>query len=292
MDPEPEPKRSGVARALADLDPTATALGLTLITLLLRPVGSGAIRPAILLLAVFGLLVGPARRSAWLWLALAGLTGWRVGGDWPLADNHSYLLCYWCLALGLAARSGDPDRFAAANGSLLVGLAFSFAVLWKLISPDYLGGTFFRVTLLTDPRFTELTSLVTGLGPETFDASRRALWQHLDGLSPGLALPELSGAFHRLALFLTFWTIGLEAVVAICFLWPGRATRGARHGALLVFCATTFALLSSIASFGWLLLAMGLASCDAGRRRTKLAYLAVFALILVSRELEWLPAPG
>ncbi len=271
MDPEPEPSRSGVARALVDLDPTATALGLTLITLLLRPVGSGAIRPAILLLAVFGLLVAPARRSAWLWLALAGLTGWRVVADWPLADNHSYLLCYWYLALGLA---------------------FSFAVLWKLISPDYLEGTFFRVTLLTDPRFTELTSLFAGLGPETLDSSRRALWQHLDGLSPGLALPELSAAFHRLALFLTFWTIGLEAVVAVCFLWPGRATRGARHGALLVFCATTFALLSSIASFGWLLLAMGLASCDASRRRTKLAYLAVFALILVSRELEWLPAPG
>jgi hypothetical protein len=143
------PGATGVGPLAVDL-----ALRLTLLDLLLRPVGDWMLRPLIL-----GLAAIPLLRPRWLgqpllWLALAGLTGTRAVLDWPLADNHAYLLAYWCLAASLALMARDADRALAFNGRLLIGLVFLFACIWKFaLSGDYLDGTFFQVTLLTDPRF-------------------------------------------------------------------------------------------------------------------------------------------
>ncbi len=277
-----------IQRAAADLDAVDTALVLTLLLLLLRPIGVGFVRPSILLLAGAGLLRTSLKRSPALWLTLAALTAWRVVSDWPLADNHAYLLSYWCLAIGLALRSADPAVFLAANGRRLIALAFGFAVLWKVfLSPDYMDGTFFRVTLLSDPRFEGVTRLVGGLGPDLLERARLALWQHADGIAPSLEVPTLPGRFQVLATFLTLWTVALEALVAIAFLVSRQRVAGVRDALLLVFCATTYSVAPTIASFGWLLLAMGVAQCDSARARMRLSYLFVFGLILVCRELPW-----
>ena len=45
----------------------------------------------------------------------------------------------------------------AWNARALIGLAFAFAVLWKLLSPDYLDGRFFRVALVEDHRLEPIT---------------------------------------------------------------------------------------------------------------------------------------
>jgi hypothetical protein len=49
---------------------------------------------------------------------------------------------------------------------------------------------------------------------------------------------------------------------------------------LFLFCAATFAL-AAVASFGWLLLAMGMAQCEPPEVRTRAAYLVVFALLVI-----------
>ncbi|UCC15053.1 MAG: hypothetical protein JSW21_03645, partial [Gammaproteobacteria bacterium] len=120
------------------------ALRLTLLDLLLRPVGSWAIRPFILGLAAAALLRPRWLHQPLLWLALAVLAGTRVALDWPLADNHAYLLSYWCLAAALALMAQDAERPLAFNGRLLIGLVFLFACVWKfVVSDNYLDGTFF-----------------------------------------------------------------------------------------------------------------------------------------------------
>src|SRR5262249_22474042 len=135
-----------------DLAPRADlAMCLTLLALLWKPVGQAWTRPAIALLAGVGLLSGVSRRSPLFLTALLALAVWRVVDAWPLGDNHSFLLCYWLLAIALATRSRDADAVLAWNGRALVGLVFAFATLWKVaLSPDYLDGRFFGVTLLDD----------------------------------------------------------------------------------------------------------------------------------------------
>lgn len=255
------------------------ALRFTLLALLLRPLGSGWLRPSILALAVAGLVLPRVLQHPALWFALAGLAGWRVIAGWPLADNHAYLLGYWCLAIALARLARDPRRALAWNGRALVGLAFAFATLWKLLSPDYLDGRFFRVTLVEDRRLERLATALGGIDRNTLLARREFVAQHVDGPARALtASPEPPG-LRTLALAATWATLALEAAVAIAFLTPLGRHVWLRHALLLCFCATTYAV-APVVGFGWLLLAMGAAQCAPHARRTQLAYLGVFALLI------------
>ena len=91
-------------------------LRLTLVLLVLQPVGGPAIRPWILLLAALGLVWDSALRHPALWFALTLLTALRVIADWPLSDNHAYLLVYWCLAIGIALTLPDAENALSLNG--------------------------------------------------------------------------------------------------------------------------------------------------------------------------------
>jgi hypothetical protein len=282
-------KLGNAARSLAQVDPVDLALRLTLLDLLLRPVGDWLIRPAILAIAAVGLLIPGWLRRPPLWFALAGLTALRFWMDWPLADNHAYLISYWCLAVGISLVVRDTGACLALNGRLLIGLSFAFAVLWKLVlSPDFANGTFVRVTMLQDPRFEDWTLLSTGLSFDQLEAHRAALGRHLDSppfeVAPG---PALSVRFSRLADATTLWTAGIELAVAAAFLWwNGGALSRARHALLIVFCATTYAV-ATVDGFGWLLISMGVAQCEPRLVRTRVLYLASFALILFYREVPW-----
>ncbi|MCL4244209.1 MAG: hypothetical protein KJ002_03625, partial [Candidatus Dadabacteria bacterium] len=164
--------RRGLA-AITGMSAFDLALRLTLVDLLLRPVGGWTLRPFTLALAALGLIAPGFLRAPVLWLGLTFLTGMRVVLDWPLPDNHAYLLFYWCLAVTISLALGDKEKILSVNARLLIGLVFAFSVLWKLVlSPDFMNGTFFGVTLLADPRFEGFARVVGGLSAEGYDALR------------------------------------------------------------------------------------------------------------------------
>jgi hypothetical protein len=261
---------------------------LLLVALLLHPVGDWRVRPALLALCALGLLVAPALRSAWLWLGLALLAAARVLLDWPMSDNHAYLLAYWSLALALAAWAPDRDASLAQSARLLVGLTFAFATLWKVLSPDFLDGRFFRVALVADQRLADFGRIAGGLDAEGFEGLRDFVTQHVDGrLPPPVEAPELPERYARVATAATFGTAALEAALAVAFLAPLRfGVESARHALLLLFCATTYAV-APVQGFGWLLVSMGLAQCSPDRRALRAGYLLAFAAILLFAELPW-----
>jgi hypothetical protein len=277
-----------LGRRIAGADPVDLALRLTLLDLLLRPVGFGMIRPLVLGLAAAGLIVPAWLRSPPLWLGLALLTGLRVLLDRPLQDNHAYLLSYWCLAVFLCRITSDDGSTLALNGRLLVGLAFLFATRWKLTTPDYMDGTFFQVTMLLDARLEGFTRLFGGMTPGEIEGWRALLLAHVDGAAaepvPALAL---SSRFSALAMLGMLWTVVWEAALAVAFLWPvGRGPSRLRHPLLLVFCGTTYAF-ATVEGFGWLLVAMGVAQCEPERTGTRALYLLAFLAILFYREVPW-----
>jgi len=265
------------------------ALRLTLLDLLLRPVGNWALRPWILGVAAIALLRARWLRQPLLWLALAGLAGARVVLDWPLADNHAYLLAYWCLAVSLALTAADTDRALAFNGRLLTGLVFLFACLWKFgLSGDYLDGSFFQVTMLSDPRFQGFAQVAGGLDAQAFEALSQFVGEHRDAApaadSGGIDLPP---RFTAVALAATAWNLFINLALAVAFLWPtDRGPSRLRHPLLLVYCTVTYAV-ATVDGFGWLLLAMGAAQCTREQHRTRIAYAVVFVLIIFYREVDW-----
>jgi len=256
-------------------------LRFTLLALLLRPVGDWTVRPFVLLLACVGLVSPRVLRSPYTWFILTALTGWRTIVDWPLSDNHAYLLCYWCLALACSLLATDVRSSMAHNGRLLIGLTFLLAVLWKaLLSPDYLSGTFFRVTLLTDPRFEAVSLQLGGLTDQQLAGNRAFLEPDLSG-GERLHPPELiePPALRKFAQVATWWTLIMEALVALSFLVPTRSWLSRRrHSVLLVFCGVTY-LLAPVDGFGRLLLVMGFAQCEPTRTGLQSMYLATFFLV-------------
>jgi hypothetical protein len=264
---------------------------LTLVALLLHPVGGAWTRPAIALCAAAGLLFETSRRQPSFWAALFALAAWRVLGAWPLGDNHAWLLAYWLLAALLATCARDGDAQLAWNGRMLIGLVFAFATLWKLIAPDYLDGRFFLVTLIDDARLEAFTKLAADLDGGEISALRDLVREHTDGIRPPAASdPELPARLVLLARALTLSLLALEAVVAAAFLCPAaRRLARARDAVLLVFCTAVYAL-APVEGFAWLLLAMGVASCETTGPRTRRAYVLVFAFVLLAARWPWLRA--
>ena len=120
---------TGLRDRIGALDSADLALRLTLLGLVLHPVGHEFIRPWILGMAGAGLLFPALLRQPTLWGALTLLTASRVALDWPISDNHAYPLSYWCLAVTISCCSKEQNRVLALNGRWLLAFVFGFAVL-------------------------------------------------------------------------------------------------------------------------------------------------------------------
>ena len=251
--------------------------------------GPWFVRAPLLLLSMLGLINGAWLRAPALWLALAVLVAVRVLVEWPLPDNHIYLLAYWCLGVAMALRFADPASQLARTSRLLLGLVFAFAVLWKAaLSPDYRDGRFFAVTLLTDDRFFEAVQLVGGLS----DAQLRENREYLTPLPEGAELltpPVLHAParFRLLVLVATWGTLAIEALAAGLWLAPlTRRLLVARHGVILLFCLTTYAF-APVAGFGWLVIVLALVTCLPDDRWLRALYIATYAMVLLYSEVPW-----
>lgn len=273
----------------ADLGPAETALRLTAIVLLLRPAGHWAVCAPALALAGLALALPRVLRAPATWYALALLVSLRIVFDWPLPDNHVYLLAYWCLAVALALGVEGGRAVLGRSSRLLVGCAFLMAFFWKaVLSPDYTDGRFFRVTLLTDERFEEATRLLGGMTAPQLEQAR----EYLTPLPEGAELlddasPVEPQAFRRLVGVSTWGLLFVEALIALACLVPPRGRAAPLpHLLLLLFCVVTYAF-APVAGFGWLLLAMGLAACEPGQRRLRAAYVAAWCLVLLYDEAPW-----
>ena len=109
-------------------------------------------------------------------------------------------------------------------------------------------------------------------------------WRGAAGSAAVRRARRVCGCSRALA---TWGGLGLEALIALLCLCPaGRIIEAARHAALLLFCATTYAL-APVAGFGWLIAVMGLAQCRPHAAGRPGAYIAVFLLILMYAEIPW-----
>ena len=267
------------------MDPAELAARLTLLTLLFTHIGSWHVRPLVLLLAGYGLLAPGALRSSLLWLALAALSGWRVLEDWPLADNHAYLLAYWCLALSIAFATSQPARMLPHQARWLIGLVFLLAVLQKGSTANFVDGTFFSTLYLLDPRFEDLTVLLTSLSYADLDAARQMMEADFRVLTR-TSLPFLiPSSLRAVSWFSTWWSLLEQAAAAIAFLAPvGSWLHGKRDFFLVLFCLTAYAV-APVPGFGWLLIAMAISQCAAGRWRT--LYLFSFGMLALYYYVPW-----
>lgn len=280
---------SKVARTIVDADAHALAARLTWVVFLLDPIGHPIADLPLTLLAIIGLAARRLETHALLWWVSTLLCAVPVIDDWTGVDNHAFLRVYWALALAIAATVEDSGAVLARNARGLIGAAFAFAVLWKgVLSPDFVDGTYFRFTFLTDLRFVDWSALLGGLDPADHALNRERLiaWLSSPDAVWESGFVEPTG-IATLAHATVLWTLAIEAAVAIGFCWPsGQGPGRYRDFALLLFGITTYAV-ATVEGFGWLLCCMGIAQCDPRRPRLALAYLGLFASILCYARVLW-----
>ena len=259
----------------------------TLLTLLFSQVGNAYTRPFILSLAAIGLLSDQFRKQSALWFSLFLLTGFRVIDQWPMADNHAYLLSLWCLTLFLTTYRESSTKILANNARILIGLVFLLASFQKISAEDYLNGTFFRYLFLTDDRFEDFAILFGNISYQQIDDARRLLdaYQFSPTQSHGEIVP-ISAEFHLLVVIATWWNVLDQIVIACCFLSPTNSLLFKnRDFVLLVFCITTYAV-APVPGFAWLLISMALAQSES-KSRIVIAYLITFFIVLFYYQIHW-----
>jgi hypothetical protein len=120
----------------------------------------------------------------------------------------------------------------ATNARLLIGFSFAFAVLWKgILSPDFMDGTYFHYTFLTDNRFQDFGLLFGGMEYADFAYDRQRL-ARLGNANAAIEFLNLrsSDQLALLATVITWWTLFIEGALAVLFLWPKQVRRATATG--------------------------------------------------------------
>jgi hypothetical protein len=196
-------------------------------------------------------------------------------------------LSYWCLAFAVSAWLGNREVLFS-NARYLVALTFGFAALQKWMSPDYLNGVFFLTTFFLDERFEEFVVLFSSVTFEQIDIAR----EYLEGDYRSASAPDnlpfaIPDSLWWLAILSTVWNLFEQTLIAIAFLAPKDSLLGRiRDPLLLLFCFTIYAIVP-VVSFGWLILAMGVAQSDEKSATIRYWYIGVFFVLIFFYEVPW-----
>jgi hypothetical protein len=234
--------------------------------------------------AAAGILLPRLMHQPMYWFGLCAILAVNHVQLWATLDNHQYLITYWCLAMGTSQLLPSTRGALITNARLLIGLCFLFATVWKFLSGEFIDGTFFHFTLLTDRRFSGFADLVGGVPAEVTAANISAI----DTLTRPYGDVELiqledSPRMGVLALFLAVWTVAIEGMLAVLFLAPLRERLAPlRDGVLLLFMVSTYPV-ATVVGFGRVLAVMGLAQSPNRLGIERPLYLLLFLVLPLFR---------
>jgi hypothetical protein len=273
----------GLHGQLAHVDVLSLATRMTLLLLIIYSNNWWYVRVPMRIFCAAGIMASSLYLSSGFWFTLGIIMAWGNALNWYKIDNHQYLMTYWCLALSVSLGSPDSRRILKENACLLIGLCFAFAVLWKaFLSPDYMSGSFFQFTLLTDRRFRAFASIMGGMTEEMRILNGVRLEQ-MENFRKGFESVDLlyPPQLVQLAHWMTWGTVLIETSIAVAFLWPwpGRIS-SCRHFLLILFAGTIYAV-ANVPGFAWLLIVMGVAQCEPELKYTRWLYVLVFFLIQI-----------
>ncbi len=243
-------------------------------------------------LCFLGLFFKKARLNIEFWVAIVSIFAASNLIHWYLIDNHMYLMLYWVLTLlisriifAISQSQESSLDILAFNGRWLLVCCMSLAVFWKLFQADYTDGSFFEFTLITDERFKNFASKIGHV-----DISKLSyngyVEQNIFMLKELKHVLSSSLQIEKLAKALTWWTIGIEATIAILFLIPDHPSKRRftmlKHWSLIFFILSTY-LIAPVFGFAWLLILMGLACLPQGYGHMRLAYVITLLMTQLYR---------
>ena len=247
----------GVSWSKLDIDRLATLPLITILILLTNAPDIWYLRTPLIVLSVLALVYAPLRNAPPLWFLASALLGGTIYLNWESSDNHKYVIAYWCLTL-CAVFTVSMERQAETlerTSRYLIGLCMLLATAWKAITPEYMNGTFFEYELLADDRFARFAEMFGGISATTLSDNRELRGLLLHGYERGLDISrvmlETGSHVRSLALALTWWTVLIEGLLAVLFLWPdSKRIALLRNSTLVLFAISTYSVRLCVASVG------------------------------------------
>jgi len=257
------------------------AARLSLAYVALSPVSD--VGPITQIVAVAGLFAPALLKNRWYFVGLSALLwiSFLIGAIWAF-DNHVWLQNYWFFALALTRFAVNRERALALSARLLIGSAFLFAVVWKITSSEFRTGAFFNFASVTEIRMTRLFEWLHFIPQGAYRSNQNSLAGWATSLQEPLGFTlNTDSTLQWFWPVLAFFTIFVEATIAITFLAPlsHRFSR-VRDVSLLGFALATYLLLP-VAGFGAMLMCIGFASSDLPVNRRMRWYGGVFVFILI-----------
>jgi hypothetical protein len=254
-------------------------LKLSVILVVMQGPESGAVEIPIAVLGGVMLIFPSLLRQPFFWWPLVACVAAANARTWFAIDNHQYLITYWLLACALSLGAPDPTRFLATSGRLLVALVFGCATFWKVFGGEYLNGSFFYWTLMTDSRVPQVTSAISGVPLDDLALMREAIGRAglLNLTGAQIPMPD-SGRVLAAALALSWLGLLLEGAIALAHVPPSRRWYALRHATLMTFIAFIYVLLP-VPGFAFVLTVMGLAQCDEQDIKRRWGYLLLLIVV-------------
>jgi len=244
----------------------------------------------VLILAGLALVLPGFYKSKYLWYSIAFIFILKTISEWWFQDNHLFVNTYWAIAIAFALSFKDVKKVLAANARLMVGLVFSFAIVWKFLSPDFISGSYFHYSFLTDVRFIEEATLLGDVSRSEIDSNIRKLNEFEAAGTDQVELAS-SDRIKSLTHLITWHTVVIELLLAVLFLLPARLRISRyRNYLLIVFVLTTY-LAMPIHSFAWLIIAIGISQVKDDEKPDKAILIACLPVMLIYQYvpfMQWL----
>jgi hypothetical protein len=263
---------TAVRQGLDQVSPLEASLLLTLLVLLQHGATRWYVAGPLSLLCVSGLASRPLRYNRAIWFTIFALAATAPVFESLAADNHKYLTGYWALTILLALHQSTrmDDELAARYlrnaARWLIVLVMGFAVFWKVVTPDYLSGDFFHHELLFDKRFRTAALFLGGATTDLLDQNAKHLAQVLHWSGEwGQAAFETTPKMKPLALVLSWFGVGLEALICLAFALPRNVWLARYRDVPLIGFVVTVYPLATVMGFAGLLLSIGAAQASSPR---------------------------
>ena len=269
-----------IASEIYKLDKKSLVLRLTLIAFIFKPIGVSELVPILILLSGIGLVFTNVLKNKYFWAIYTTFSLAIVITNWPIADNHSFLFFYWNLTI-LLYLWFDEENILKSNSTLMIGIVFILAFIWKaFLSEDFISGEFMRFIVLSDDRFSSFTQTVLGLDKDLISLYHENKYGDHTIFNEAISQSVIPNRFYSITNFITYYSLVLELVIGILFLFPiSKFLNKHKDCFLMLFCITVYAI-ATVQAFAWLLIVMGIAQRNK-IDRTTIFYLATFLLIFI-----------
>lgn len=230
--------------------------------------------------AVASVVYAPIKTSFLFWTALAAYLTFMVTLSWETTTSDLYLYVYWCIALAVTRLSINPKRVLSIVARYMIALVFLFSFFWKITSPDFATGNFFRFSFALDARLAPVAILLTPMTMQDFLRNRKLA--SFSNLVNGNKFKLFESNRTRvLSQVLAVTTLFIELLIGLAFVASWRKLRSFGDGLLLLFLLTTYTV-APITRFGALLACIGFSQAEDH------AYKSLFILAILWIQLSGL----